>query len=213
MVLGVRNNTPNDIVMVEANCVPLLAHVRQQQKNFWIKINDYARLNIDAPLVHLLQVSETLNLPYVNFYKSLLDSPHITANDFGLPAMEKAKQIIKETGLTDPLSKNGQYLAVNPELIHCDIYKLPILAECDRLLISRYRCGSHKLKIETGRWNKTPREQRLCNQCNTETQTLEHIIYRCPETERLGRPQEILHKFINSADCAKLIRKLEGIIK
>ena len=39
------------------------------------------------------------------------------------------------------------------------------------------RLASHHLKIETGRWSRLPREQRLC-QCG-QVQTEEHVILNC----------------------------------
>ena len=38
--------------------------------------------------------------------------------------------------------------------------------------------SSHKLNIETGRWNRTPREQRLCNKCN-ELEDEFHFLFEC----------------------------------
>ena len=31
--------------------------------------------------------------------------------------------------------------------------------------IIKFRLGSHKLPIETGRWNRTPRNERICSTC------------------------------------------------
>ena len=66
---------------------------------------------------------------------------------------------------------------VNPELKNIDYQPL---FETDRVIISRYRSGSHNLNIEKGRMcnPKIPREERLCL-CNNEIQTLEHCLPRC----------------------------------
>ena len=58
------------------------------------------------------------------------------------------------------------------------------------LIVSRIRykmksIGAHKLRLEAGRWDRTPRDERLCG-CDTEVQTVEHIIYRCPLSEYKG---------------------------
>ena len=48
-------------------------------------------------------------------------------------------------------------------------------------MITRYRTGSHNLRVETGRLcNPTlPREERVCR-CNTGVQTLKHCLFDCP---------------------------------
>ena len=58
--------------------------------------------------------------------------------------------------------------------------------------ITKFRVGSHLLKIETGRWNRTKREQRLCASCN-EVGDEFHAIYHCSEVcrEDLNLPRTI----------------------
>ena len=36
-----------------------------------------------------------------------------------------------------------------------------------RAWLSRLRCSAHHLEIETGRWSKTPIEERLCKMCDS----------------------------------------------
>src|SRR5690348_7095122 len=31
-----------------------------------------------------------------------------------------------------------------------------------RMVVSRFRCGTHSLQVEVGRWRKAPLEERLC---------------------------------------------------
>ena len=210
MVLGVRNNTPNDIIQIEANCMPLLAKVQKVQKTFWIKLKEDISANPDSPLARLVHMGGTADLPFMKYYDGLLDSPHNTIIDFGMAAICAAKARVREEGEKDSLGKYGQYIEINPTLEHCDMYKLPIMTEPDRMILTRYRCGSHKLNIETGRWVKTPREDRLCK-CKREPQTVGHLIYRCPNTMSL-RPDVNIDSYIKTVDCAKLLRKLEAFI-
>ena len=48
-------------------------------------------------------------------------------------------------------------------------------------LVPPLRLSSHDLAIEKGRWSRVPRESRLC-ECK-EIQTEEHILCFCPKTE------------------------------
>ena len=63
---------------------------------------------------------------------------------------------------TEPWFK---YREINPSLQVHDVYckELGIhIPEYLRVTFSRLRLSAHRLKIETGRWARLPREQRLC---------------------------------------------------
>ena len=47
-----------------------------------------------------------------------------------------------------------------------------------RVCITRYRTGSHNLKIESGRTPHIPRDERYCS-CNTSLQTIKHVLLEC----------------------------------
>ena len=49
--------------------------------------------------------------------------------------------------------------------------------------ITRFRLGSHNLPIETGRWSRTPRENRLCPRCKVLGDEI-HFLFHCSETIR-----------------------------
>ena len=57
------------------------------------------------------------------------------------------------------------------------------IAASMRVAFSRIRLGSHRLKIETGRWSRIPREARLCT-CGA-IQTEQHVLLICPDSEPL----------------------------
>ena len=48
-----------------------------------------------------------------------------------------------------------------------------------RAAITRWRLSNHKLKIETGRYNGTPRKNRKCYTCNAD-ENEEHAVFVCP---------------------------------
>ncbi len=86
---------------------------------------------------------------------------------------------LREAVCTSTKSKLVAYKAMNPDL---NVHKVhnqtdPIVPECHRIAFSRLRLVSHNLRIETGRWARLPREQRLC-QCAS-VQTEGHIIVDC----------------------------------
>ena len=211
MALGIRTNTPNDIVMIESNCVPIISRVHQQQQTFWTKLKQDMTEHPDSPLARLVNMGLEFELPYLKHYNKLIDLRLNNIQSFGVDALTAAKSHIRTEGLEDPLSKYGQYLSVNPDLEHCDFYKNPIMAESDRILLTRYRCGSHKLRIETGRWDKTPQSDRLCK-CNKESQTVEHVLYRCTITKDLSKPDDRFANYMKTKNCANTLRKIEAIL-
>ena len=86
-------------------------------------------------------------------------------------------KILQETK-KDPNSKLAIYYNINPTLEKQEAnYNI---FERTRILITKYRLGSHSLNIETLRWVKPsiPRNERLC-QCNEDIQDVKHVILDC----------------------------------
>ena len=79
----------------------------------------------------------------------------------------------------DADSRLGVYFLVNPNLIAAKTNHIP---EFERILITRYCCGSHYLAIEKDRMQGRDRENRLCS-CR-KVQTLHHIIFECPLVDK-----------------------------
>ena len=72
-------------------------------------------------------------------------------------------------------SKYTTYLSINPELntspvIHC--------MHPQTTNVIRFRVGSHRLPIETGRWCRKKREERLCEECKVVGDEV-HYVYNC----------------------------------
>lgn len=74
-----------------------------------------------------------------------------------------------------------------------------LVAPADLINFMRFRCGSHKLAIATGRWDKCPRDQRICQKCTTdEVEDEYHFIFRCPAYESL---RVSMHAKYNVFEC------------
>ena len=91
-------------------------------------------------------------------------------------------------------SRLGVYKCINPDMVKHTMQE-DLIIEHERKIITRYRCGTRNLKIETGRWEQIPRELRLCI-CNNAIQSLHHVLIECPLL-RLHRPHNIqnIHDF------------------
>ena len=50
-----------------------------------------------------------------------------------------------------------------------------------RSLICKLRCGTLPIQVELGRYRSVPRDERLCQYCNTrEVEDEFHLLFKCP---------------------------------
>ena len=185
--LSIRETTNTEIVYIEADRVPLNIRISKQQLKFWINLQSYLNDNPEHPLKSLIDQGLRINLPYLRYYKNLETTyktpdtcEDILTNDFRTSIAAK----INTKSNNDVDSRLGVYLHVNPNLTPPN-YRNNIL-EFERVLLTRYRCGSHNLKIESGRLcnPKIPREERTCT-CKTNIQSLRHCLFECPLLEEV----------------------------
>ena len=81
------------------------------------------------------------------------------------------------------------------QLQHQDYVQAPYLSALKnfrrRRLVSRFRCGCHRLHVDTGQFKpveqRVDREQRFCPVCETDTAEDEHhFVFDCPDTAQAG---------------------------
>ena len=66
------------------------------------------------------------------------------------------------------------------DLLHCEDYLVNVKKFRHRKALSKLRTSNHKLQIETGRHNKTPLPQRLCNICHSgDIENEFHFLCNC----------------------------------
>ena len=172
-LLGVRATTPTNLCLVEGGLKPLESLVKQRQKKFFHKmLTSRAELHED-PLMHTIDIAREHNKPVWSYVESVLN---------GDKFVEEELSNIREAIRSAPASstKSHTYLSLNPTLeVH------PLYTDCNRTIpdylrisFTRFRMSSHMLRVETGRWNRTPRDQRLC-QCGLGIQNEPHVFV-CP---------------------------------
>ena len=69
----------------------------------------------------------------------------------------------------------GVYLKINPTLTSPEFYHNYVCVESDRMILSKYRSGSHDLRIRPGRFEGLHRDLRKC--LGEQIQSLSHVIY------------------------------------
>ena len=178
--LGIRTNVNNEIVYIESSKYPLKCRISKCQRKFWFTVKDYIVQNPDSALKHLLDTALEMNLPYIKHYVNLehrYESPDKCRRELESEFMCKWKAKF-ENASNDSDSRLGTYLQVNPTLCTPQ-YMSKIMFETDRLILTRFRCGSHSLLIERGRFSNIPRGDRICS-CDTGVQTILHCFTDCP---------------------------------
>ena len=175
--LSIRNNINNEIVYVESGEKPLEVRITKLQLRFWMAIKDIVQTDPDHYISKL--VIAAADSQYIKYYDQLLlKYPTVEQCEASLTNQYRTtyEEKIRTAAELDSDSRLGTYLSVNPTLTK-PLYEHKL--EFQRVLISRYRTGSHNLKIETGRVPYTPREERWCR-CNTGLQTVRHVLLHCP---------------------------------
>ena len=77
------------------------------------------------------------------------------------------------------------------------------IPDYQRVAFSRIRLMSHNLRIETGRWSRTPPDRRVCHCDNEQPQTEEHVLIFCPLTQNL----RMNYPMLNFSDINLLFRE------
>ena len=89
-------------------------------------------------------------------------------------------------GMPPEKTKLRLYLTMNPDLSVHPLYKStyndPIIEDNLRMAFTRVRLCSHRLRSETGRWNRVPAALRFCPHCNDATIQNEEHLFQCPAT-------------------------------
>ncbi len=79
-------------------------------------------------------------------------------------------------------TRASTYRDINSDLsVHPMYQPNHYICELHRIATTRPRLSSHRLRIETGRWSRIPRKERMCS-CGENVQTKFHVMLQCPQT-------------------------------
>ena len=103
---------------------------------------------------------------------------------------------------------NKIYVQINPELVQSPFVNCLHPTARD---IVRFRLGSHKVPIETGRWNRVNRELRFCQLCGILGDE-HHYIYICPMIRRSDlNLSDNMNQMWSQEGVVELIRRLKDM--
>ena len=210
LLLGVRTTTPNSLCLIELGFPELHCMISKRKIHF---INAFTHnASGDEPLSLILELCRDAETP---MYQKL----HIAQEYVGDPEIESMHNL-REKCLqqADSSTRSSTYLRMNPELTISDIYRNPgaYIPDYLRVAYSRFRLSSHRLRVETGRWSRIPRELRTCPCTEGVVQDEEHVLFHCELSsyirETFGLTQIPMHEFFDTnyrSVCDLLFHVLE----
>lgn len=175
-MMGVRQTTSNDLLQLELGVGNAKNKIKDKQRKYLKKI--MLRTPIYVHRIIRLAIEKKTKMG-----KQL----NILSNTQTL-FIQQYMETLKTRVLTAEGTKKKEYRTLNPDLKIHAIYSNPEIKEHHRIAFTRARLSSHRLKIETGRWSRIPRENRIC-QCNQNIQTEEHALLECPLTDHLRKDE------------------------
>jgi hypothetical protein len=175
--LNVRANTPALTLYIESGFLPIKALIFARQLNFFIRYRDRA-FEINTPRTQLFAKLMQETTGYMQHYLNLCDT-YDCAEDIYKKMSEEVREKLKSFAGNDQY-KYKIYLEMNPTLQTSPFINS---LHCRSVDIIRFRLGSHVLPIETGRWSRTPRNLRLCRNCNVLGDE-EHALFTCSVVDR-----------------------------
>jgi len=122
----------------------------------------------------------------LSFYEDVPDSvyPFIHKKLF-----EKLKDKFHQTSF-DQIKSDSSKLrtyAIFKSEVGIENYLTEIKNVADRVLVTKFRLSNHRLMIEVGRHNNTPKELRFCPFCSNVVENEKHFMFTCssytPEKE------------------------------
>ena len=167
-LLGVRKTTASDLCLVESGLPSLQEKAKAAQKKYILTLIRERNDMTDDPFAHVWRLTREANTPCARYINALVDFDEIQERNSRLDRVR-----------ISPRTKFITYRTLmNPLLEPHEMYNNPEIKEHERLTATRFRLCSHNLAIETGRWSRRPREDRLCPQCNS-PQDENHALAEC----------------------------------
>ena len=178
VILGVRETTRNDASLIEAGMPSTRELIRKRTRTFLNKELNSGRIP-ETPLMKIYKLCETKRTKGFVFLRNVMN-PSIQLDDSVVGKFRDQNS-----------TKARTYREINPELITHKVYNTKeYINERERLSFTRFRLSSHHLKIETGRWARIEREERVCG-CGNGVQDEQHVLFWCPKTETERRNVEL----------------------
>ena len=202
--LNVRVNTPNELLFIESGFLPIKAVIYCRQLKFYKRFQKTVQPQSrrDKVFRFLLQHQTT----YLRHYETLTRKYSSTAEIVTEFRDEVKSRIVRYAH--EERYKFDIYLKINPELNTSPFLNL---YHPQVMNIIKFRLGSHFFPIETGRWSRTPRSERLCSTCGVLGDE-NHVIYSCSQIAREDFVLDnFIHKIWHQPEVFKLFERIKTV--
>ena len=170
-LLNVRNTVCTELVYLESGMGSASANIMRRQLKYVRNLMARPGYN-SSYLSTLISKATEVRSPMGMYLQALLNIEGDPVENELILLQQKVMENVES-------SRRITYRMVNPELRAPAIYSSrEAVPEHHRAAYTRIRLGSHRLKVETGRWSRIPRERRLCS-CGS-VQDEDHVLLRCP---------------------------------
>ena len=199
-ILGVRKSTNLSGLYGELGRIPLFIFRKIHMIRYWVKILQSPETSLVKRVFNILRTDTDNanshgNKNWAFHIKHILDSHGLSFFWIHQDTIPIRLETI-QTRIIDQYKQswytninNSQRLLSYSMIKHnfqFEEYLDKIINSKYRKALTRFRISAHKLRIETGRHDNTPRENRICEQCNTNTIENEyHFLLVCPRYREL----------------------------
>lgn len=200
-LLGVRNNTPLTLCFVESGLEDFTHEVNIRRKGFLSK--KMQNIDIDEPFHYIYDLCRRENTPGYRFLHSDMTT------DLEGSSLDMMRDKIRDKPLT--ATKYCTYREnLNGMLLTHKVYSEKMyIPDYLRIAFTRLRIMSHDLRIETGRWSRTPRVLRVCS-CNLHSiQSENHVLIDCP----ISRPKRQKFRNLDFSDLESLFSEENNLLQ
>jgi hypothetical protein len=198
--LGINRKASNLAYRGELGKFPLLIPIIKRTLNYINHLNQLPNKTIakQAFLLSKQLHSEGRESFYSNIINTITshydsgDEPFDLETKIESPGCNEIIKNIKHNYITfwkEQISKssNLSFYSTFKKEYKLEEYLNNIENKSQRKILTQFRISNHKLKIEYGRYQNIPRDERLCNNCNMQTVEDEfHFVFdcQCYETKR-----------------------------
>ena len=204
--MNVRTNTPNYIVLIESGLLPIRALVLKRQLKWFRKFKQSLHVNSARKIVIDELSDSNVNNEYLQHYLSL-DEKYRYPKKIYTEALSEVRSAIRAKARdVDNHYRFYIYLMINRDLLPSPFLSCVTVGDA----ITRFRCGSHNLPIETGRWRRTPREARLCSNCHVMGDE-SHVLFNCsaiPRTHLIDEVNQTLNNIWKDKNIFELFKEI-----
>ena len=211
-LLDVREKTSIKLCLLESGKQPAKYVINKRTRSFLTK--KMQNRDMDEPFQIVYEMCKNANSKGFRHLQKVINGTH------SVDSLEKIATFVRNK--LDATKFQTYCTELNPELgVHKAYGKSCYLPDYIRRDFTRLRVMSHNLKVETGRWRRQPRAERVC-QCDREkVQDEKHVLLECPMSAQVRQkyqllPVESLNSLLkceNVIDLCKFVRDVLNIYK